>query len=71
MGRPPTNDQDETMEGSMMVQLLVTGFIGWFVGLVAIGHVLLFQAIFSTKHKPDHSTDGQTASFQLPVPHAG
>ena len=33
----------------MFVQLLVTAFVAGFVGVAVLGHVLLFQAIFTTK----------------------
>jgi hypothetical protein len=45
----------------MFVQLLVTAFIAGFVGVAVLGHVLLLQAIFTTKDNSSESADRKAA----------
>jgi hypothetical protein len=45
----------------MLVQLLITAFVAGFIGIVALGHVLLMQAIFAIKGTSEESADRAAA----------
>jgi len=70
IGLSPDQRWDADLEGAMLIEALVTAFVVAYIAIAVLGHVLLLQAMFTSRKTRTSAGTAERPSHHAPIARA-